>query len=120
MIYAALSFYGAVFTQPFSPVIEDTLKESLGFLSFTSEERVTSTKEEQAMTKEEYRNFLRDLEHKIFSEYPIIGDTNAKSVVSKANMEKHSYSEYEVEQCAYELADFVSDCIKAYIDSTVS
>lgn len=120
MIYAALSFYGAVFTQPFSPVIEDTLKESLGFLSFTSEERVTSTKEEQAMTKEEYRNFLRDLEHKIFSEYPIIGATNAKSVVSKANMEKHSYSEYEVEQCAYELADFVSDCIKAYIDSTMS
>lgn len=120
MIYAALSFHGAVFTQPFSPVIEDTLKESLGFLSFTSEERVTSTKEEQAMTKEEYRNFLRDLEHKIFSEYPIIGATNAKSVVSKANMEKHSYSEYEVEQCAYELADFVSDCIKAYIDSTMS
>lgn len=120
MIYAALSFHGAVFTQPFSPVIEDTLKESLGFLSFTSEERVTSTKEEQAMTKEEYRNFLRDLEHKILSEYPIIGATNAKSVVSKANMEKHSYSEYEVEQCAYELADFVSDCIKAYIDSTMS
>lgn len=120
MIYEALSFHGAVFTQPFSPVIEDTLKESLGFLSFTSEERVTSTKEEQAMTKEEYRNFLRDLEHKIFSEYPIIGATNAKSVVSKANMEKHSYSEYEVEQCAYELADFVSDCIKAYIDSTMS
>lgn len=71
MIYAALSFHGTVFTQPFSPVIEDTLKESLGFLSFTSEERVTSTKGEQAMTKEEYRNFLRDLEHKIFSEYPL-------------------------------------------------
>lgn len=75
---------------------------------------------EQTMIKEEYRNFLRDLEHKIFSEYPIIGATNAKSVVSKADMEKHSYSEYEVEQCAYELADFVSDCIKAYVDSTMS
>lgn len=94
-------------------MIEDTLKESLGFLSFTSEGRVTSTKGEQAMTKEEYRNFLRDLEHKIFSEYPIIGATNAKSVVSRADMEKHSYSEYEVEQYAYALADFVADCIKA-------
>lgn len=72
------------------------------------------------MTKEEYRNFLRDLEHKIFSEYPIIGATNAKSVVSRANMEKHSYSEYEVEQYAYELADFVEGCIKKYIDGTVS
>lgn len=75
---------------------------------------------EQTMTKEEYIKFLRDLEHDIFSKYPIIGVTNAKSVVSKADMEKHSYSEYEVEQYAYELADFVADCIKAYIDSTVS
>ena len=75
---------------------------------------------EQTMTREEYRKFLRDLEHKIFSEYPIIGATNAKSVVSKADMEKHCYSEYEVEQYAYELADFVDDCIKAYIDGTMS
>lgn len=75
---------------------------------------------EQTMTKEEYIKFLRDLEHDIFSKYPIIGVTNAKSVVSKSDMEKHSYSEYEVEQYAYELADFVSDCIKAYIDSTMS
>lgn len=71
------------------------------------------------MTSKEYSNFLRDLEHDIFSEYPIIGATNAKSVVSKADMEKHSYSEQEVEQYAYELAGFVADCIKAYIDSTM-
>lgn len=71
------------------------------------------------MTNEEYSNFLRDLEHDIFSEYPIIGATNAKSVVSKADMEKHSYSEYEVEQYAYELADFVEDCIKNYINNTM-
>ena len=59
------------------------------------------------MTSKEYSNFLRDLEHDIFNKYSIIGATNAKSVVSKADMEKHSYSEYEVEQYAYELADFV-------------
>lgn len=75
---------------------------------------------EQAMTREEYRNFLRDLEHDVLSKYPLIGATNAKSVVSKADMEKHCYSEYEVEQCAYELADFVEGCIKAYVDSTMS
>ena len=40
--------------------------------------------------------------------------TNAKSVVSRADMGKHSYSEYEVEQYAYELAGFVEDCIKNY------
>ena len=72
------------------------------------------------MTMEEYRKFLRDLEHDVLSEYPIIGATNAKSVVSKADMEKHCYSEYEVEQYAYALADFVADCIKAYVDSTMS
>lgn len=72
---------------------------------------------EIAMTIEEYRKFLRDLEHDILSEYPIIGASNAKSVVSKADMEKHSYSEYEVEQYAYELADFVENCIKEYIHS---
>lgn len=72
------------------------------------------------MTSQEYRNFLRDLEHDIFSEYPIIGATNAESVVGKADMEKHCYSEQEVKQYAYELADFVADCIKAYIDSTRS
>ena len=75
---------------------------------------------EQAMTMEEYRKFLRDLEHDVLSKYPLIGATNAKSVVSKADMEKHCYSEYEVEQYAYELAYFVEGCIKAYIDSTVS
>lgn len=52
---------------------------------------------EQAMTREEYRKFLRDLEHDVLSEYHLIGATNAKSVVSKADMEKHCYSEYEVE-----------------------
>ena len=72
------------------------------------------------MTKEEYRNFLRDLEHDVLSKYPRMGATNAKSVVSKADMEKHCYSEYEVEQYAYELAYFGEGCIKAYIDSTVS
>ena len=75
---------------------------------------------EQTMTREEYRKFLRDLEHDILSEYPLIGATNAKSVVSKADMEKHCNSEYEVEQYAYELAYFVNDCIKAYIDGTMS
>ena len=72
---------------------------------------------ENIMTSEEYSNFLRDLEHDILSEYPIIGVTNAKSVVSKADMEKHSYSEQEVEQYAYELADFVEGCIKDYINN---
>lgn len=70
------------------------------------------------MTNEEYRKFLKDLEHDISIQYPIIGITNAKSVVSKADMEKHSYSEYEVEQYAYELADFVEDCIKEYVNDT--
>lgn len=71
------------------------------------------------MTSEEYKKFLRDLEHDVFIRCPIIGITNAKAVVSKANMEKHSYSEYEVEQYAYELADFVENCIKEYIDDTM-
>ena len=71
------------------------------------------------MTSEEYSKFLKDLEHDVFIRCPIIGLTNAKSVVSKANMEKHSYSEYEVEQYAYELADFVEECIKEYIDDTM-
>lgn len=70
------------------------------------------------MTSEEYRKFLKDLEHDIFISCPIIGLTNAKSIVSKADMEKHSYSEYEVEQYAYELADFVESCIKEYISDT--
>lgn len=71
------------------------------------------------MTSEEYRKFLKDLEHDVFHRYPIIGFTNAKAVVSKANMEKHSYSEYEVEQYAYELADFVENCIKEYAENCV-
>ena len=71
------------------------------------------------MTSEEYSKFLKDLEHDVFNRCPIIGLTNAKSVVSKANMEKHSYSEYEVEQYAYELADFVEECIKEYIDDAL-
>ena len=75
---------------------------------------------EQTMTREEYRKFLIDLEHEVLSKYPLIGATNAKSVVSKADMEKHCYSEYEVEQYAYELAYFVEGCVKAYIDSTMS
>ena len=71
------------------------------------------------MTSEEYKKFLRDLEHGVFIRCPIIGITNAKAVVSKADMEKHSYSEYEVEQYAYDLADFVEDCIKEYINDTM-
>ncbi len=71
------------------------------------------------MTSEEYKKFLRDLEYDVFNRCPIIGTANAKSVVSKADMEKHSYSEYEVEQYAYELADFVEDCIKEYINDTM-
>lgn len=71
------------------------------------------------MTSEEYRKFLKGLEHDVFVRCPIIGLSNAKAVVSKANMEKHSYSEYEVEQYAYELADFVEDCIKKYINDTM-
>jgi hypothetical protein len=66
------------------------------------------------MTHEEYKKFLRDLEQDIFNRCPIIGITNAKSIVNKADIEKHCYSEYEVEQYAYELADFVEDCIKEY------
>lgn len=72
------------------------------------------------MTHEEYKKFLRDLEQDIFSRFPIIGLANAKSVVSKADIEKHSYSEYEVEQYAYELADFVENCIKEYRRNNVS
>lgn len=71
------------------------------------------------MTSKEYSNFLIDLEHDILSEYPIIGATNAKSVVSKADMEKHSYSSYEVEQYAYELAGFVANCIKKYEENCI-
>lgn len=71
------------------------------------------------MTSEDYRKFLRDLEQDIFNSYPIIGTTNAKAVVSKADMEKHSYSEYEVEQYAYELADFVENCIKEYAENCI-
>ena len=72
------------------------------------------------MTNEEYRKFLRDLEHDINVQYPIIGLVNAKAVVSKADMEKHSYSKDEVEQYAYELADFVEDCIKEYISDSLA
>ena len=71
------------------------------------------------MTNEEYRKFLRDLEYDIFNRCPIIGITNAKEVVNRAYMEKHSYSEYEVELYAYELADFVENCIKEYINNTM-
>lgn len=71
------------------------------------------------MTNEEYRKFLRDLEHDINVQYPIIGLVNAKAVVSKADMEKHSYSKDEVEQYAYDLAEFVEDCIKEYINNTM-
>lgn len=71
------------------------------------------------MDFEEYKKFLKDLEHDVFNAHPIIGLTNAKSIVSKADMEKHSYSEYEVEQYAYELADFVEDCIKEYISDSI-
>lgn len=69
------------------------------------------------MTAEEYRKFLKDLEHDVLNEYPIIGLANAKSIVSRANMEKHSYSEYEVEQYAYVLAELVESCIKEYMES---
>ena len=69
------------------------------------------------MTAEEYRKFLKDLEHDVLNEYPIIGLANAKSIVSRANMEKHSYSEYEVEQYAYALAELVESCIKKYMES---
>lgn len=71
------------------------------------------------MTSEEYKKFLRDLEYDVFNKCPIIGLVNAKAVVSKANMEKHSYSEYEVEQYAYELADFVENCIKEYAENCI-
>lgn len=71
------------------------------------------------MTREEYRKFLKDLEHEIFNRYPIIGATNAKAVVSKADMEKHSYSEYEVEQYAYDLADFVERCIANFVENRI-
>jgi hypothetical protein len=71
------------------------------------------------MTNEEYRKFLKDLEHDVFNANPIIGLNNAKAIVQKADMEKHSYSEYEVEQYAYELADFVERCIKEYISDSI-
>ena len=71
------------------------------------------------MTNEEYSKFLKDLEHDILNSHPVIGATNAKAVVSKADMEKHSYSEYEVEQYAYELATFVECCIKEYAENCI-
>ena len=61
---------------------------------------------------QDYRQFLKDLECRIFNEYPIIGLANAKLIVTKADFEKHSYSEYEVEMYAYDLAGFIADCIK--------
>ena len=61
---------------------------------------------------QDYRQFLKDLECNIFNEYPIIGLANAKLIVTKADFEKHSYSDYEVEMYAYDLAGFVADCIK--------
>ena len=63
-------------------------------------------------SEQDYRQFLKDLECNIFNEYPIIGLANAKLIVTKADFEKHSYSEYEVEMYAYDLAGFVADCIK--------
>lgn len=69
------------------------------------------------MTSEEYKNFLKDLEQDILNSYPIIGTANARAVISRADMEKHSYSEYKVEQYAYDLAGFVEHCIKGYIDN---
>ena len=63
-------------------------------------------------SEQDYRQFLKDLECNIFNEYPIIGLYNAKLIVTKADFEKHSYSEYEVEMYAYDLAGFVADCIK--------
>lgn len=72
------------------------------------------------MTSEEYSKFLKGLEHDVFNRCPIIGITNARLVVSKANMEKYSYSEYEVEQYAYELADFVECCIEEYISDSLA
>lgn len=71
------------------------------------------------MTSEEYRKFLKDLEYEIFRMYPTIGIINAKAVVHKADMEKHSYSEYEVELYAYDLAGFVESCINDYINNTM-
>ena len=62
--------------------------------------------------EQDYKQFLKDLECNIFNEYPIIGLANAKLIVTKADFEKHSYSEYEVEMYAYDLAGFIADCIK--------
>jgi hypothetical protein len=63
------------------------------------------------MTSEEYRTVLRNLIDDLATDYKF-GTAVAEKIVSKADMEKHSYSEYEVEQYAYELADLVSVCIK--------
>lgn len=76
-------------------------------------------KGENIMTSEEYRKFLKDLEHDVSIRCPIIGLNNSKAIVQKADIEKHSYSEYEVEQYAYELADFVERCIKEYISDSI-
>lgn len=71
------------------------------------------------MNSEEYKNFLTGLEEEVFNRCPIIGISNAKRIVSKADIEKHSYSEYEVEQYAYDLADFVENCIKEYAENCI-
>ena len=38
-------------------------------------------------SEQDYRQFLKDLEHNIFNEYPIIGLANAKLIVTKADFE---------------------------------
>ncbi len=63
------------------------------------------------MTSSEYITALSELETELCSEYKF-NMLISKKIVSKADIEKHSYSEYEVEQYAYELADFVADCLK--------
>lgn len=63
-------------------------------------------------SEQDYSQFIKDLECGVFNEYPIIGQVNAKLIVTKAYFEKHSYSRYEVEMYAYDLAGFVADCIK--------
>lgn len=66
---------------------------------------------ETIMTSSEYLTVLNELEAELCNEYKF-NRSIANKIVSKADMEKHSYSEYEVEQYAYELADFVADCLQ--------
>ena len=61
----------------------------------------------------EYLVKLANLEDDIATEY-LFGTNIAKKIVCKADADHHSSCFEDVKMAAYELADLVEDCIKAY------